>query len=266
MFTGTTTHPRLPTTGAWTNHMISANVSDEDLHHTTTDLTFFGIRYSRADIVNSLQGLRVDHLGALAVLAKYLWSYMTPWLRKDVHLVTHAEKVFQGSLFLGLHVRRGDKLGAEANAIAVEEYLKTAANYFEDEYMLTGVDVIKAIWVASDDPDIVDEVRTLAPAYFPNVPSEAIVYVAFGMAGEIPVPHPALLPSLTSVRFAFSLLSYGYGSLVYILADFDQLAAAELFVGTFTSNVGRFVVLLREGLGKPRHSSISMDASSWYPG
>lgn len=61
--------------------------------------------------------------------------------------------------------------------------MKTAANYFEDENMQTGVNVIKAIWVASDDPGIVDEVRTLAPAYFPNVPSEAIVYVAFGMAG-----------------------------------------------------------------------------------
>ncbi|CAM9350478.1 unnamed protein product, partial [Laminaria digitata] len=243
------------TAQAWTNHMISANVSDEDQHHTTTDLTFFGIRYSGADIVNSLQGLRVDRLGASAVLAKYLWSYMTPWLRKDVHFVTHAEKAFQGSPFLGLHVRRGDKLRAEANAIAVEEYLKTAANYFEDEYMLTGVNVIKAIWVASDDPDVVDEVRTLAPAYFPNVPSEAIVYVAFGMAGG-----PATRGVDTTTR------TQGYGSFVYILADLEQLAAAELFVGTFTSNVGRFVVLLREGLGKPRYSSISMDASSWYPG
>lgn len=56
----------------------------------------------------------------IQVLAKYLWSYMTPWLRKDVHFVTHAEKAFQGSPFLGLHVRRGDKLGVEANAIAVE--------------------------------------------------------------------------------------------------------------------------------------------------
>lgn len=57
-----------------------------------------------------------------------------------------------------------------------------------------------------------------------------------------------------------------YGSFVYILADLEQLAAAELFVGTFSSNVGRLVMLLREDLGKPRNSTISMDRHSWYPG
>lgn len=56
-------------------------------------------------------------------------------------------------------------------------------DYFEKETTPTGVDGIKAIWVASDDPDIVGEVRTLAPAYFPNVPSEAIVYAANGVTG-----------------------------------------------------------------------------------
>lgn len=60
--------------------MISANVSDEDQHHTTTDLTFFGIRYSTADMINSLQGLRVDHLGALAVSTR----------RFDVHNYIYA--------------------------------------------------------------------------------------------------------------------------------------------------------------------------------
>ena len=65
----------------------------------------------------------------------------------------------------------------------LQEYLKAAVTYFEDDTTSTGVDGIEAIWVASDDPDIVDEVRALAPAYFPNVPSEAIVYVASGVTG-----------------------------------------------------------------------------------
>lgn len=56
-------------------------------------------------------------------------------------------------------------------------------DYFEEHTTPTGVDGIKAIWVASDDRHIVDEVRTLAPAYFPNVISEAIVYVANGVTG-----------------------------------------------------------------------------------
>lgn len=56
-------------------------------------------------------------------------------------------------------------------------------NYFEQESAATGVDDIKAIWVASDDPSIVDEIRTLAPTYFPHVLSEAIVYAADGVTG-----------------------------------------------------------------------------------
>ena len=60
------------------------------------------------------------------------------------------------------------------------------------------------------------------------------------------------------------LLLKGYGAFVYTFADIEQLAAADVFVGTFTSNVGRLVAMLREGLGKPRESSISLDAS-WQP-
>ena len=48
------------------------------------------------------------------------------------------------------------------------------------------------------------------------------------------------------------------------MADFEQLAAADVFVGTFSSNVGRLVMLLREGAGKARSSCISLD-SVWKP-
>lgn len=56
----------------------------------------------------------------IQVLAKYLWNHMTPWLRNDVNFVTHAEEAFEGSPFLGLHVRRGDKIGREATAVDVK--------------------------------------------------------------------------------------------------------------------------------------------------
>ncbi|CAN0483742.1 unnamed protein product, partial [Scytosiphon promiscuus] len=56
----------------------------------------------------------------------------------------------------------------------------------------------------------------------------------------------------------------GYGAFVYMFADIEQLAVADVFVGTFTSNVGKLVVMLREGLGKRRSSSISLDAP-WHP-
>ena len=54
------------------------------------------------------------------VMAKYLWSNMTPWFRNDVDFVTHAKEAVEGSPFFGLHVRRGDKLIREAEAVPVE--------------------------------------------------------------------------------------------------------------------------------------------------
>ena len=55
-----------------------------------------------------------------------------------------------------------------------------------------------------------------------------------------------------------------YGSAVYLLADLEQLAVADVFVGTCSSNIGRLVMLLRDGLGKDQSSGISLDVP-WYP-
>lgn len=64
----------------------------------------------------------------------------------------------------------------------------------------------------------------------------------------------------------FVLFLQGYAELVYMFADLQQLTAAEVFVGTFTSNVGRLVYLRREASGsKLRESSISLD-DEWHPG
>lgn len=56
-----------------------------------------------------------------------------------------------------------------------------------------------------------------------------------------------------------------YPAFVYMFADLEQLTKSELFVGTFSSNVGRLVALLREAAGKSRESSISIDRD-WVPG
>ena len=51
--------------------MTSANVSDDDLQ-TTADLSLKSIHLSERVIDNSLQGLNIDHLGALAVSVERL--------------------------------------------------------------------------------------------------------------------------------------------------------------------------------------------------
>lgn len=39
---------------------------------------------------------------------------MTPWLQHDVNTVINLKDTFQRSPFVGIHVRRGDKLDREA--------------------------------------------------------------------------------------------------------------------------------------------------------
>lgn len=65
------------------------------------------------------------------VMAKYLWSYIAPWLRKDLDFVAaYVERIFQGSPFLGIHVRRGDKITTgEGKSFDVK--VRTAQTYDE---------------------------------------------------------------------------------------------------------------------------------------
>lgn len=69
--------------------------------------------------------------------------------------------------------------------IVPQEYLASAVNHLEEDSSRTSVNEIRGIWVASDDMTMVDEVRTLAHTYFPNVSGEAIVCVAGGVPGGV---------------------------------------------------------------------------------
>lgn len=86
------------------------------------------------------------------------------------------------------------------------------------------------------------------------------------------VGHPFLIDlplvyCLPSCRLFISVSTVqSYSSLAYVIADLHQLAAADLFVGTFSSNVGRLVFLFRDALGKPRDSSVSVDNPGWWAG
>lgn len=51
-----------------------------------------------------------------------------------------------------------------------------------------------------------------------------------------------------------------------MFSDLQQLTLSEVFVGTFSSNVGRLVTVLREGIHKDRSSAISLDSPTWSAG
>lgn len=54
--------------------------------------------------------------------------------------------------------------------------------------------------------------------------------------------------------------------MTYLIAELQMMAGADVFCGTYSSNVGRLVVLLREALNLPRDSALSCDRPDWYAG
>lgn len=67
-----------------------------------------------------------------------------------------------------------------------QQYLATGAeSMLRSEAGINWVRSIKGIWIASDDPDAVDEVREVYPRFFPNVESELIVWASAGVEGAL---------------------------------------------------------------------------------
>lgn len=230
----------------WEDNMFSENITDEFYFKTNNEMR---------NIENSLRKFDIDHIGALSVMAKYLWSNITPWMIKDMNYIKEINSVFEKEPFVAFHIRRGDKVISNSALFhPVEAYLEKAVEYYEQDSVSIGVNDLKAIWVASDDSKVIEEVQRTCHKYFPNISKDSIIYASNGINGGVKTRNH--VPTSSAGE---------YGPFVYIMSDIDQLSRADLFVGTLTSNVGRFVTLIREGLGKERNSTITLD-KEWYAG
>lgn len=57
-----------------------------------------------------------------------------------------------------------------------------------------------------------------------------------------------------------------YDTFVTLLAELQVLREADVFIGTFSSNIGRLMMLLREANGFPRDTTRSVHVPEWFPG
>ncbi|KAB7493908.1 Alpha-(1,6)-fucosyltransferase [Armadillidium nasatum] len=114
---------------------------------------------------------------------------------------------------VGIHIRRTDKVGTEAAFHSVEEYMERAEEYYK-LVSLSNPNVVRRVYIASDDPKVITEARNKFPNYTiygdPNVSKTAAV----------------------STR-------YTDASLRGIIADIYFLSLSDYLVCTFSSQVCR---------------------------
>ncbi|RXG59715.1 Alpha-(1,6)-fucosyltransferase [Armadillidium vulgare] len=114
---------------------------------------------------------------------------------------------------VGIHIRRTDKVGTEAAFHSVEEYMERAEEYYK-LVSLSDPNIVRRVYIASDDPKVITEARNKFPNYTiygdPNVSKTAAV----------------------STR-------YTDASLRGIIADIYFLSLSDYLVCTFSSQVCR---------------------------
>jgi hypothetical protein len=139
------------------------------------------------------------------------------------NLITqYAELPARFSPYVAVHIRRGDKVAGahkEANAIAVSHYTRAVRKRGRR---------VKNVYIASDDYDAADEFVRFSPTKW-----------------RIALRCTESSKGYDNVAFAIQDPQTTKTQMYDLLIDLHLLAEAEVFIGTYSSNIGRLLVLLR---------------------
>ena len=116
--------------------------------------------------------------------------------------------------YLGLQIRKGNKVGTEGKAYSLDDYMKYAKKYFDENYEITE----RIIYLSTDDTQIIREAKRKYPNYKFYHQNDDYINVA--------VKYEKILS-----------LSLFQG----LLIDLNILAEAEYVICTHSSNVCRLV-------------------------
>ncbi|CAM9766126.1 unnamed protein product [Scytosiphon promiscuus] len=217
-----------------------------------------------------VQSPHPSSLESREMTARHIWRHFQPWVQEDIQTLNACmpDGVKVGP-YVGLHIRRGDKLAHEAKLTPVEKYLNvtvtellkrytqctdgqyTSSTNKCDEGSFPLPEDIRGVYVASDDHLVWQEARELVGAYLPNVRPEGVTYMSDGEAAC----------TLGAQEVVTRVMKQDYLAMVYLLHDIEILRHANIFVGTFSSNLGRFITTLRGG----ESSFGSEEGRHWKP-
>lgn len=134
------------------------------------------------------------------------------------------EKIKLPPAFCGIHIRRGDKMGTEMEYIPTSKYV--------EKYQEVGKNL--PIFIATDDYQVIDEFKQLT--------NSVIYYVA----------QPTQIGHNKSPHYN----SQDKEGQQQLCTEVDFLCASEVFIGTYSSNLSRFIPLRH----KDPNQCFSLDA------
>jgi len=140
--------------------------------------------------------------------------------RTREHVYGIQNSVHISTPYAGLHIRRGDKFN-EARFKPLQDYLKIVDDVTKQENY--------PVFIATDDQRVIEDVKKINP--------------------HRPVYH-FIFPENNGFdmdKFSVMTKEQQRDNIMQLLAEVDMLIKANLFVGTFTSNVGMFVGMARDG-------------------
>ncbi|CAM9255484.1 unnamed protein product [Ectocarpus sp. 12 AP-2014] len=242
----------------WINYNQHFNVPARDLKRADDRR---GVRFiwRHLDYISeSVEKLGVETIDTQAMLLDHLQSHLQPWFKADVqHILDEpATAAVRNGTYLSMHIRRTDKK-REARPRKTEEYFQKTVQYLRKSVNGLSAADITGIWLSTDEDAVYNEVKRLAPRFLPNVTPERVIYVTGRVAVRSMLSgHPADAQRDRNT----------YESLVILRAELEMLASANVFCGTFSSNMSRIVALMRRTLKLPDESALSADTPHWYIG
>jgi hypothetical protein len=179
------------------------------------------------------RNFQIDHLkidGGIQQAARALVNLTWRYNRETGEWVEHAiAELNLPDRFVGIHIRSGDKL-IESTPYELAKYMDLAARS----------SAVRSAFIATDDFTNIEKLQKSFPDWdfrFLSRPHSRGY-------------HQSYFDQLPSLEKRSSLLE--------LFASVEVLARSELFVGTFTSNVGMYVGMRRE------RPSIGVDSEHWF--
>jgi hypothetical protein len=181
---------------------------------------------------------------ALVPFKKFLYPKLFPWGPGTLQAVASLTQQLglDGIDYIGVHIRRGDK-GDETNGV----FASTTAYVTAVQTQCQALNQTTCkVYVATDDPSSIQEMQMQLPGY------------------EVVSQPPLSDPSLYIMRNGWGGADLDSGKKMAgessFVTDLAMLSKSAAFVGTGSSNVGRFLFFMRSETAP----SVSVDESGSF--